>query len=79
MAYYIKIQKTFEDSVMARYVFESNPECKGMFAFDKLTGEATLVEPMFGDERGQCFSRASVKVAREWRNGRLPDLTEWAS
>jgi hypothetical protein len=50
-----------------------------VLSFNKMTGEASLVEPMPGDEKHHCFNRAAVKVAREWKAGVLPDVLEWAS
>jgi len=79
MAFYIKIQKAFEDDAIARYVFESDQSRKGLFELNKKTGEISLIEPMPNDEQSNCFNRAATKIMREWREGRLPEMTEWAS
>jgi hypothetical protein len=79
MAFYIKIQKTTEDDAAVRYAFESDEGGHGLLELNKQTGEAVLIEPMPGDQQRHCFNRAAVKVAREWRDGRLPKELEWAS
>lgn len=79
MAFYIRISKMDESESSARYVFESDQGRRGVLSFDKLTGEASLIEPMPGDEKRHCFNRAAVKVGREWKAGNLPEVMEWAS
>jgi hypothetical protein len=79
MAFYIKILKVLEAENSAQFKFESEGDRQGMFEFNKKTGEISLIEPMPDDEQGHYFSRASIKILREWRTGRLPEMTEWAS
>jgi hypothetical protein len=79
MAFYIKIQKTREDDASVRYAFEGDASRRGLLELNKKTGEATLIEPMLGDQQGHWFNRAAVKVTRAWREGSLPDELEWAS
>jgi hypothetical protein len=79
MAFYIQIRKICEVESSADYVFESDQGRRGVLGFNKLTGEASLIEPMPGDEKNRCFIRAAVKVGREWKAGKLPDMMEWAS
>ena len=79
MAFYIKIQKTSENESVACYDFESDQGRRGVFEFNKQTGESSLIDPMPNDERLHCFNRAVVKVTREWKEGRLPQMVEWAS
>ncbi|MHA6829521.1 hypothetical protein ACQUJV_25460 [Ralstonia pseudosolanacearum] len=38
-----------------------------------------LLMQVSGDQQRHIFNRAAAKVIREWRQGRLPDMTEWAS
>ncbi|WP_155273474.1 hypothetical protein [Xanthomonas arboricola] len=79
MAFYIKIRKSDEIESSVIYSFESDYDRCGTLRFSKMTGEVSLIEPMPGDERNQCFNRASVKIMREWKAGKLPDFLEWAS
>jgi hypothetical protein len=79
MAFYIKIQKVAEDDSLVRYSFEGEQGKQGLFDLDKSTNEVTLIEAMPSDEKKHYFNRASVKVMREWREGHLPEMTEWAS
>ncbi|WP_395689826.1 hypothetical protein [Caenimonas koreensis] len=79
MSFYIRIQKVSDQAAAALYTFECDPEHRGVFELDKRTNEVTLLEPMLGDEQQSCFKRASMKIQREWRDGRLPDVSEWAS
>jgi hypothetical protein len=44
-----------------------------------LNGDITLLTEIPGDEKGLFFSRAAAKIRNEWKEGRLPDKTEWAS
>ncbi len=79
MAFYLRITKTDESEASVRYVFESGKDRIGVLSFNKLTGEASLIDPMPGDERNTHFTRAAVKVGREWKMGRMPEVLEWAS
>ena len=79
MAFYIKIEKTVESDSTVRYSFESDRSRRGLLEIDKKTGEALVIEPMPEDERMHCFNRAAVKIIREWKQGRFPQLMEWAS
>jgi hypothetical protein len=79
MAFYIKIEKTDEDDSKATYRFTGDGGACGLFEIDKESGEFTLKEPMPGDEAKNVYRRASIKVLREWREGNLPEKTEWAS
>ena len=63
----------------AMYSFESDYGHQGVFAIDKSNGGVNLIKAMPGDEKLQCYYRASIKVMREWRNGKLPEMLEWAS
>jgi len=79
MAFYIKIRKTFEDDNVAKYSFGSDEKSAGSLTIRKLDGEVTLLEPLAGDERNLFFHRAGARVRKEWKEGRFPDMTEWAS
>lgn len=79
MAFCIRLNKTGEDDVSARYEFEGDQGRCGLLGFNKLTGEAFLIEPMPDDASLHCFRRAAVQVTREWSNGVLPEFLEWAS
>lgn len=79
MAFYISIHKVSEDDGAARYRFVGDNGRAGTFAIDKETGEISLVEKMPGDEGGHMFNRAAMKILRAWKQGSLPESTEWAS
>jgi hypothetical protein len=79
MAFYIKIEKTEEDNDKATYRFTGDGGASGKFAISKESGEFELVEEMPGDIEQAVYRRASIKILREWRNGNLPEMTEWAS
>ncbi|MEJ2463484.1 MAG: hypothetical protein P8098_17920 [Candidatus Thiodiazotropha sp.] len=79
MAFYFKIEKTDENDSKVTYRFTGDRGVFGLFEIDKGSGEFTLKEPMPGDEAQNIYRRASVKVLREWREGNLPEKTEWAS
>ncbi len=79
MAFHVILTKCFEDQDSARYRFESDGGEAGTLAIKKSSGEVTVVEPLPGDEKGHVFSRAAAKIRKEWKAGRLPDATEWAS
>lgn len=79
MAFYIKLRKTFEDASTAKYSFGSGDASEGNLAINKSSGEVTLLEALAGDEKNHFFNRAGAKIRKEWKEGRFPDLTEWAS
>lgn len=79
MAFYIKIEKTEEDDDRAIYRFTGDGGASGTFSIDKGTGSFNLIEEMPGDGEQAVYRRASIKILRGWREGNLPDMTEWAS
>lgn len=79
MAFYIKIEKTFEDGEKATYRFTGDAGAAGLFTINKETGDFSLLEAMPGDDDQSAYRRASIKILREWREGNLPKMTEWAS
>jgi hypothetical protein len=79
MAFYIKLRKTFEDVGIAKYSFETDGEHHGILAINKLSGEVSLLEPLPGDGREMLFLRAAASIRKEWKDGRFPSATEWAS
>lgn len=79
MAFYIQISKIDESEQAARYRFEGDGGKSGIFEIAKSSGEVTLIEPMPDDEKGHFFNRAAVKILKEWREGVLPETSEWAS
>ncbi|MFZ6798962.1 hypothetical protein [Undibacterium sp. Di24W] len=82
MAFYIKLRKTYEDEKLAKYSFESDGKNFGSLAIDKLNGNLTLLEALHGDDGSAQFIRAGAKLRKEWKEwkeGRFPEETEWAS
>ncbi|RIJ86893.1 hypothetical protein RSP822_07940 [Ralstonia solanacearum] len=74
-----KIEKYEETEFAAKYKFWSVDGNCGEFEINKQSGEVHILAQVSGDQPGHLFNRATVKVIREWRQGRLPDMTEWAS
>ncbi|MGD7164034.1 hypothetical protein ACQCS9_19735 [Ralstonia pseudosolanacearum] len=79
MAFYIKIEKYEETEFSAKYQFWSADGNCGEFEINKQSGKVRLLVQVSGDQQGHLFNRAAAKVIREWRQGQLPDMTEWAS
>jgi len=79
MAFYVKLNKISENESAVQYSFETDPARLGVMELSKSNGESKLVQPMPGDESLHCYTRAAVKVRREWSEGRLPQALEWAS
>lgn len=79
MAFYVKLNKISDNDSSVRYSFEADPARIGVLALNKATGDSQLVQPMPSDEGLHCYTRAAVKVRREWSEGRLPQTLEWAS
>jgi hypothetical protein len=79
MAFYVKIEKRDETPESATYAFWSAPDNAGSLRIDKASGEVSLLTPIGGDERALLYTRAAMKLRREWQQGRLPDAAEWAS
>ena len=46
---------------------------------NKSNNSFVLLKPMEGDEEEHVFRRATIKILRKWREGNLPEMTEWAS
>jgi hypothetical protein len=79
MAFYVKLQKSFEDKDVAKYNFGGTDDFFGVLEIDKLSGEVTLISPLSSDSNNMFFNRAGAKIRKEWKEGNFPDTTEWAS
>lgn len=79
MAFYIKIEKMEENSDTATYRFTAHRNTTGEFSINKKTGNFNLIKEMPDDINQMIYQRASIKILRAWREGELPDVTEWAS
>jgi hypothetical protein len=79
MAFYIKLQKSFEDNNIAKYDFGATVDESGVLEIDKLSGEVRLISPHPNDSNNMFFNRAGAKIRKEWKEGSFPDTTEWAS
>jgi hypothetical protein len=81
MGLFIKIEKIFEDSSVARYNFwpsEDNAR-QGVVEIRKSTGEAMVVIPLPGDEKEIYGARAARKIYTHWKNGEYPERTSWVT
>ncbi|WP_206996711.1 hypothetical protein [Trinickia mobilis] len=79
MAFHIIIEMIDEKDTVANYRFKSDGGLTGVFQINKASGEVRILEEMPGDKAGHIFNRAAVKIMREWKQGKLPSVTEWAS
>lgn len=79
MAIYIPIRKTDETESFVEYSFSSNDRTAGMLRIDKESGNVELIDQAEGDDDLRFFSCAAHVVKRNWRAGRYPDSTCWAS
>ncbi|MGG4610635.1 hypothetical protein [Providencia sp. Me31A] len=84
MAFYILINKEKENEQTAQYSFypsELSNECDGygLLEISKENGEVTLIKPAYSDQGKHFFMRASRKIYVHWRNGELPEKTQWVS
>ena len=79
MAMFVFIRKVMENDHYADYTFGESDDSLGNLRFDKITGEATLLEAALGDDNFHRYNRAALKLAKCWQTGSLPDETCWAS
>ncbi|MNR15720.1 hypothetical protein D3C85_1322750 [compost metagenome] len=69
----IDIWKVFEQEELVIYAFEHEGRT-GKFTINRRTGEATEPRP----EHGSVGHAARYKVISAWREGALPERTQWA-
>jgi hypothetical protein len=79
MAFYVKIEKRSETEELVIYEYWSKEDLRGKLQLNKSSGEVFPLENIPGDEQGSLFMRAAMKLRREWKDGRIPEVTEWAS
>lgn len=79
MAFYVRIEKRSETAELAVYEYWSHEDSRGTLQLNKSSGEVSPLQNIAGDEQGNLFMRAAMKLRREWKEGRLPEVTEWAS
>jgi hypothetical protein len=79
MAFYVRISKTEDGEHSAQYQFTSDGTNVGRLVIDKESGNVEILEPAPGDVSGDIAARAAAKLRKEWKAGKFPDLTEWAS
>jgi len=79
MAFYVRIEKRSETDELVLYDYWSKEESRGTLQLSKLSGDVSPIKSISGDEQDHLFMRAAMKLRREWREGRFPDSTEWAS
>ena len=95
MAFYIEVEKEREDEVFAFYKYSysiaenfvkrgknsvrgQSRLVEGHLKIDKLNREYYVIEMAEGDTGGYV-GRAVMAILREWRKGKLPEKTCWAS
>ncbi|MCA3005101.1 MAG: hypothetical protein LW650_04300 [Planctomycetaceae bacterium] len=77
---YVKIERLFLDELKAVYRFRSVDRGGGWgeCEIDRRTGEVRLLkEAEFVNE--PAFGRAGRRLFLHWKEGRFPELTEWAT
>jgi hypothetical protein len=81
MALFIKIEKIFEDSDIAKYKFWSSEDdsATGTLMIDKTSGETDITMPMPNDVNEIYGPRAARKVFKHWQKNEFPERTSWAS
>lgn len=79
MAFYIRIEKRSETAELVVYEYWSKESSRGTLQLSKASGDIAPLNGVSGDERGDLFMRAAMKLRREWKEGRIPEITEWAS
>ncbi|NWL75487.1 hypothetical protein DM872_01270 [Pseudomonas taiwanensis] len=78
MAFYIEINKVAETEEYVEYSFGQLVDV-GMLRLDKVRGTVTILSECPLDQHGHWSLRATVKLTRHWKEGILPEKTEWAS
>jgi hypothetical protein len=79
MAFSVIMQKVEETCSHAKYSYCGDGVNIGYVMLDKDTGEVTLVERAQDDDADNFSLRASWKLRKEWKDGRVPDRAHWAS
>ena len=75
MAFYVRIEKRSETAELVVYEYWSNEDLRGTLQLSKGSGEVSPLRGISGDDRGDLFMRASMKLRREWKEGRIPEIT----
>ena len=77
MAFNILIDKISETETDVRYRFfdTAHPSEVGELRLDKVTEVIEMTQ----QSREAFFNRAAAKIARQFRDGSLPESTSWAS
>lgn len=79
MAFYVKIRKLAEADTSVEYDYSADDVNFGRLEIDKATGDVSSTCPAPGDDNEHLFMRAAAKLRSEFRAGKFPDVTEWAS
>lgn len=79
MAFYILLNKEYEDELIAIYQFIASSERSGRLLLDKVSGEVKELNSISSVNSKAYFTRAAVKIRQHWKTGNLPDKTCWAS
>jgi hypothetical protein len=77
--YLVLLHKIFESQGEAEYSYGESESTVGRLRLDKGTGEISLVQLATGDADQALFTRAAWKLEEHWEEGKLPDMTCWAS
>lgn len=79
MAFYITLEKIFENSLEVSYRYYSDGE-HGEYILNKETYDIKLIKPIESDEYGHILKRAVMKIIRIIQAGEeCPEKTVWAS
>jgi hypothetical protein len=79
MAVYLDIKKSAETDQSVEYTYSTTDEHKGRFIIDRQSGETNLLECAEGESEESLYQRASFKIKKAWKAGKLPEFTCWAS
>ncbi|BBP53003.1 hypothetical protein PHLH3_26290 [Pseudomonas sp. St386] len=78
MAFYIEMDKIADTEEFVDYSFGRGMDV-GVLRLNKVRGTLTVLSACPLDQDGEWSQRASMKLARLWKEGVYPDKTQWAS
>jgi hypothetical protein len=78
VAFYIEMDKLADTDEYVEYSFGRGHDL-GVLRLDKKSQSISIVTACPLDVDGKWSQRAAMKLAKLWKEGVLPDRTQWAS
>ena len=78
MAFYIEMDKIADTEDYVDYSFGRGTDV-GVLRLNKVRGTLTVLAACPLDQDGEWMQRASMKLARLWKESVYPEKTQWAS